>query len=219
MWCYGWSKKRKRRDLPFVYLGYWVESSRKMAYKSGFRPLEGYGPDGWQRLGVTLRRHGRVESVFCNRICPARFRPPTRIRVGGRRVDNGMCSEFGARSSSMKRRNFLTGAGVAAGATTLASALPRPAIAQDRLEWKMVTSVAEGPAGPRHRRRASGGTHHQVIRRQTEYQGPRRRRAGAGDGLLRRGRPGPPRRWGTMPAAITSTSCRPPASSAPCRWA
>ena len=36
--------------LPFVYLGYWVENSRKMAYKSGFRPLEGYGPDGWVRL-------------------------------------------------------------------------------------------------------------------------------------------------------------------------
>ena len=47
----------------------------------------------------------------------------------------------------MKRRNFLTGAGLAAGATTLASALPRPAIAQDRLEWKMVTSWPKGLPG------------------------------------------------------------------------
>ena len=47
----------------------------------------------------------------------------------------------------MKRRNFLTGAGLAAGATTLASALPRPAIAQDRLEWKMVTAWPKGLPG------------------------------------------------------------------------
>ena len=43
-------EEARRRDLPFVYLGYWVENGRKMAYKSGFRPLEGYGPEGWQRL-------------------------------------------------------------------------------------------------------------------------------------------------------------------------
>ena len=47
----------------------------------------------------------------------------------------------------MKRRNFLTGAGLAAGATTLASALPRPAIAQDKIEWKMVTSWPKGLPG------------------------------------------------------------------------
>jgi len=46
----------------------------------------------------------------------------------------------------MKRRNFLTGAGLAAGATTLA-AMPRPAIAQDRLEWKMVTAWPKGLPG------------------------------------------------------------------------
>jgi TRAP-type mannitol/chloroaromatic compound transport system substrate-binding protein len=47
----------------------------------------------------------------------------------------------------MKRRNFLTGAGLAAGATTLASALPKPAIAQDKIEWKMVTSWPKGLPG------------------------------------------------------------------------
>ena len=47
----------------------------------------------------------------------------------------------------MKRRNFLTGAGLAAGATTVASVLPRPAIAQDRLEWKMVTAWPKGLPG------------------------------------------------------------------------
>jgi len=39
-----------RRGLPYAYLGYWVAGSRKMAYKSRFRPLEGYGRNGWQRL-------------------------------------------------------------------------------------------------------------------------------------------------------------------------
>lgn len=35
------------RGLPFVYLGYWIESARKMAYKARFRPLQFLGPDGW----------------------------------------------------------------------------------------------------------------------------------------------------------------------------
>jgi arginyl-tRNA--protein-N-Asp/Glu arginylyltransferase len=36
--------------LPFVYLGYWIQNSRKMAYKSRFRPLEAFGPQGWRPL-------------------------------------------------------------------------------------------------------------------------------------------------------------------------
>ena len=31
---------RPALGLPFVYLGYWVPESRKMAYKSRFRPSE-----------------------------------------------------------------------------------------------------------------------------------------------------------------------------------
>lgn len=33
-----------------VYLGYWIEGSRKMAYKARFRPIEALGRDGWVRM-------------------------------------------------------------------------------------------------------------------------------------------------------------------------
>ncbi len=34
-------------DLPYVYLGYWVAGSDKMAYKQSFRPLEKLTAAGW----------------------------------------------------------------------------------------------------------------------------------------------------------------------------
>src|SRR5207302_10451424 len=39
-----------RAGLPYVYLGYWVEGSNRMAYRAGFRPLERLGRDGWRRM-------------------------------------------------------------------------------------------------------------------------------------------------------------------------
>jgi arginyl-tRNA--protein-N-Asp/Glu arginylyltransferase len=39
-----------RAGLPYVYLGYWVEGSPRMAYKTRFRPLERLGRDGWRRM-------------------------------------------------------------------------------------------------------------------------------------------------------------------------
>ena len=35
--------------LPFVYLGYWIEGSRKMRYKSRFQPQEHLTSKGWVR--------------------------------------------------------------------------------------------------------------------------------------------------------------------------
>lgn len=43
-------EEARRRGLNHVYLGYWIAESRKMAYKARFRPVEGLGPEGWQRL-------------------------------------------------------------------------------------------------------------------------------------------------------------------------
>jgi leucyl-tRNA---protein transferase len=40
----------RNEKLPYVYLGYWIQNSRKMGYKSRFRPLEAFGPKGWQLL-------------------------------------------------------------------------------------------------------------------------------------------------------------------------
>jgi leucyl-tRNA---protein transferase len=39
-----------RAGLPYVYLGYWVEDSKRMAYKARYRPLERLGPHGWHRF-------------------------------------------------------------------------------------------------------------------------------------------------------------------------
>lgn len=40
----------RRRGLDYVYLGFWIADSPKMAYKSRFRPLEAFGRDGWEPL-------------------------------------------------------------------------------------------------------------------------------------------------------------------------
>ena len=36
--------------LPYVYLGYWIKGSRRMAYKTRYRPIEVLGPAGWRLM-------------------------------------------------------------------------------------------------------------------------------------------------------------------------
>jgi len=43
-------ERARRLGLPHVYLGYWVEGSRKMTYKARFLPQERLGMNGWERV-------------------------------------------------------------------------------------------------------------------------------------------------------------------------
>lgn len=38
--------------LPYLYLGYWIRHSRKMAYKTRFRPIEGLIDGEWREIDV-----------------------------------------------------------------------------------------------------------------------------------------------------------------------
>ncbi len=45
-------EEARRVGLPYVYLGYWISESDKMAYKARFAPLEAFGPGGWRPLAL-----------------------------------------------------------------------------------------------------------------------------------------------------------------------
>lgn len=40
-------EEMRRDNLPYVYLGYWIRESRKMAYKARFQPLQALTAQGW----------------------------------------------------------------------------------------------------------------------------------------------------------------------------
>jgi leucyl-tRNA---protein transferase len=40
----------RKLQLPYLYLGYWIAGSRKMAYKSNFQPLQGLQEGAWQAI-------------------------------------------------------------------------------------------------------------------------------------------------------------------------
>ena len=40
----------RRLELPHVYLGYWIKESRKMAYKTNYKPLQGLVEGRWTEL-------------------------------------------------------------------------------------------------------------------------------------------------------------------------
>ena len=44
-------QRARAEKIPHLYLGYWVDGSRKMAYKARFLPQERLGMNGWERAG------------------------------------------------------------------------------------------------------------------------------------------------------------------------
>ena len=43
-------RRAAERNLPYVYLGYWVEGAERMQYKVRYRPLEQLTRGGWERM-------------------------------------------------------------------------------------------------------------------------------------------------------------------------
>ena len=75
-------KRAQSLGLPNVYLGYWVPESRKMAYKSRFRPAEVLAGGAWRMLTEADAGEGpgRPRKRWCRK---ARIDAP--IRRGGDR--------------------------------------------------------------------------------------------------------------------------------------
>ena len=48
----------RKLNLDFVYLGYWIEHSRKMAYKTTYQPAQGLLDGVWQSVGKN--RHNAI---------------------------------------------------------------------------------------------------------------------------------------------------------------
>lgn len=59
-------RRAQAAKLPYVYLGYWVKGSERMAYKTRYQPLEVLGPNGWAPFD-------EKEEVFAMPV-PARMR-------------------------------------------------------------------------------------------------------------------------------------------------
>lgn len=56
--------RARRAGLPYVYLGYWVEGSKRMQYKVRYRPLERLSKAGWTRFDPDEQEQAIREVAF-----------------------------------------------------------------------------------------------------------------------------------------------------------
>ena len=50
--CSGRSSSAGQLELPYLYLGYWIAESPKMAYKAKFHPIERLSAGLWERAAA-----------------------------------------------------------------------------------------------------------------------------------------------------------------------
>jgi leucyl-tRNA---protein transferase len=43
-------EEARRRELPHLYLGYWIKECRKMNYKTRFTPIEALRDGHWREM-------------------------------------------------------------------------------------------------------------------------------------------------------------------------
>ncbi|MFO7484314.1 arginyltransferase [Oceanibaculum nanhaiense] len=65
--------RTRQAGLDYLYLGYWIKGSQKMAYKTRFTPLEGLGSNGWESLDPD---NPAVSSCGTDRPAPTMFASP-----------------------------------------------------------------------------------------------------------------------------------------------
>ena len=54
-------ERAKKMGLPYVYLGYWIEGSKKMDYKGRYLPQQRLAPSGWLRVDENGEMVGEPE--------------------------------------------------------------------------------------------------------------------------------------------------------------
>jgi arginine-tRNA-protein transferase len=54
LWQIEWCRSLQ---LPYLYLGYWIEKSQKMVYKQNFAPQQGLIRGEWQRLNTHVKNY------------------------------------------------------------------------------------------------------------------------------------------------------------------
>jgi len=71
--------RARKSGLPYVYLGYWVEGSRRMQYKVRYQPLERLGPGGWVRFDGGATSGGAQPEEAASKAAMPKSGHPARI--------------------------------------------------------------------------------------------------------------------------------------------